>query len=204
MARHLRGATVLLAIAIVVTGAGYPLVVTGLADLINPHGANGSLVYLNGTLVGSSLVAQNFSRPFLFWDRPSLNDYNFLNGTNAPPGSQTPALTQLINETLEYFARYGRFNVTAALPWVSPSGSGFDPDLTPGAVLVQIPRVSAAASNVTNTTITDATLLALVNSQITYAWFPGVGVAYVNVLLLDVALIEAYPALGAALGLGGA
>lgn len=182
---HLRAAAVFVIALLFVAGFVYPFVVTEVAQVIDPAAANGSLLYYNGTLVGSALIAQNTNAPYLFWERPSLTDYNFLNGTDTPPGPSDPALVALINETLEYMKLYGNFTVNATLPiwWVTPSASDLDPDLVPEAVLVQVPRVS----NATNLSI--PVLQNLVNAHITNPPIPYVGVPYVDVLELDLALL---------------
>ncbi|MGI0130563.1 MAG: potassium-transporting ATPase subunit C, partial [Thermoplasmata archaeon] len=186
MSAHVRAAAVLLAVSIVVVGLGYPAVVVGIADILCPGTANGSLLYAsNGTLVGSALVGQNLSRPYLFWDRPSMNDYNTTLGYQTPPGPSDPALLALLNETLSYMERYGNLTVNASVPLdlIAPSYSGFDPYLTPEAVLVQVPRVANATgqsiANVTN----------FVNGYVIPPLFGIVGVAFVDVLELDLALI---------------
>ncbi len=180
---HVRATVVLLVLSIFVVGIAYPAVVTGIAQVVDPSAANGSLLYYpNGTVAGSALVAQNLSAPYLFWERPSLADYNMFNGSPTPPGPSDPAL---VNETLSYMAEYGNDTVNASVPlWlVSPSASSIDPALTPEAVLVQIPRV-AQASN-----LSEASLLALVNAHITEPLVPYLGPAFVNVLELDLALL---------------
>ncbi len=180
---HVRAAAVLLVLSLLVVGLGYPVVVTAVAQALDPSAANGSLLYYpNGTVAGSALVAQNLSAPYLFWERPSLADYNMFNGTPAAPGPSDPAL---VNETLSYMAEYGNFTVNASVPFwlVSPSASAIDPALTPEAVLVQIPRV-AHASNLSETILLD-----LVNAHVTPAFAPDLSPAYVNILELDLALL---------------
>jgi len=184
---HVRSTLILLALMTLVAGFLYPLVVTGIAQGIDPSAANGSLLYYpnNHTLAGSSLVAQNTDAPYLFWERPSLTDYNFTGGAPTPPGQTEPGLAALINETLQYMKEYGNFTVNATLPfwWVAPSASSIDPDLVPEAVLVQIPRVSA------HTNLSIVTLTDLVNSHIVNPPLPYIGVQYVDVLQLDLALL---------------
>ncbi len=201
-ARHLRAAVVLVALSVLVAGVAYPAVVTAIAQEISPGSANGSLLIVDGTIVGSSLIAQNLSAPYLFWARPSLNDYNLTLGYDGAPGPTTAALKALINETISYMERYGNTTVNATLPisLISVSGSGVDPDLVPEAVLVQIPRVSAFASNLTGQNVSIAGLTALVNREITAPLLPGLGVPYVDVLSLDLALLAEYPALLQAVG----
>jgi len=186
MRSHVRAAVVIVALSVVVVGLGYPALLVGLADIIAPGTAGGSLLHAtNGTVVGSSLVGQNFSRPYLFWDRPSMNDYNTTLAYETPPGPTNPALLALLNETISYMKEYGNFTVNASLPLelVSPSYSGVDPYLTPESVLVQVPRVA----NATNESV--ANMTAFVNSYITQPLFGFIGPAYVNVVNLDYALV---------------
>lgn len=183
---HARAAVGLLVFVLLITGFTYPLLVTGIAHLIDPNAANGSLIRdPNGTIIGSQLVAQNTDAPYLFWERPSLTDYNTTLGAVAPPGPTDPALVALLNETIAYMREYGNFTVNATLPFwlVSPSASDIDPDLTPEAVLVQVPRVADAGN------LSIAFVTSLVNAHITQPPIPYLGVAYVNVLDLDVALL---------------
>ncbi len=185
-AGHVRATVVFLILMILLSGFVYPYVVTGIAQVIAPGTANGSLLKdPNGTVIGSSLIAQNLSAPYLFWARPSQTDYNTTLGIATDPGPTDPALGELLNETIAYMKVYGNFSVNATLPFwlVAPSASSVDPDLTPEAVLVQVPRV-AEANN-----LSVATVLNLVNAHITNPVLPFLGVAYVNVLELDLALI---------------
>jgi len=188
-AGHLRAAALLLTLAVVTGGLGYPLVVTGFAQLVAPTTANGSLVTgPNGTVVGSILVAQNLSVPWLFWPRVSSIDYNMLAGSPAPPGPADPALRA---EILAYLAEYRNlsFNGTnqslgenLTLWLVSESGSGIDPDLQPQDALVQIPRIAWF------THLAQSDLRALVDRH-TQEPLGGIpGPKFVNVLELDIAL----------------
>jgi K+-transporting ATPase ATPase C chain len=190
---HVRAGAIFLVLAIVVTGLAYPLFVTAIAQQIDPGAAGGSLLRCpNGTVVGSADIAQNLSAgtlgPGLFWARPSLTDYNTTLGAATPPGPSDPALLTLLNETIAWLNAEnatGNSSPTATLPywWVAPSGSSIDPDLTPGAVLVQVLRVNAT------THLSVATLTGLVNSHITEPPLPDLGVPFVNVLELDIALL---------------
>jgi potassium-transporting ATPase KdpC subunit len=178
-------------LTILVTGLAYPIVVTEIAQAIDPAAAGGSLLRCaNGTVVGSADIAQNLSAgtlgPGLFWARPSLTDYNTTLGADSPPGPTDPALKALLNETIVYLKTgSGNRSPSAQLPfwWVAPSASSIDPDLTPGAVLVQVLRV-ANASNLSIASVTT-----LVNAHITQPPLPYLGVAFVNVLELDIALL---------------
>jgi potassium-transporting ATPase KdpC subunit len=185
LAGHARATVLFLVLTILVTGFAYPLVVTGIAEVIDPHAASGSLIDHNGTIVGSSLVAQNTDAPYLFWERPSPTDYDLLNGSPSPYGYSEPELAALLNETIAYMRQYGNLTVNASLPiwWVSPSASSIDPDLVPQAVLIQVPRVAAA------TNLSIAFLQGFVNNHIVNPVVPYIGVPYVDVLELDVALL---------------
>jgi potassium-transporting ATPase KdpC subunit len=183
---HLRAGLGLVVLTLLVSGFAYPLFVTGVAQLIDPGAANGSLLdYPNGTVAGSSLIAQNTDAPYLFWERPSLTDYNTTLGAATPPGPSDPALGALLNETIAYMEKYGTYTVNASLPFwlVAPSASSIDPDLTPEAVLVQVMRVASA------TNLSVGFLDGFVNAHITNPPVPYVGVAYVNVLQLDLDLL---------------
>ena len=182
---HVRATVVFLVLALLVSGFAYPLIVTGIAQVIDPSAANGSLLTYNGTVVGSSLVAQNTDAPWLFWERPSLSDYNTTEGMITAYGPTDPALAAWFNETLAYMREYGNFTVNATLPiwFVSPSASGIDPDLTPEAVLVQVPRIAAA------TNLSFDFLTGFVNAHVANPPIPGIGVAYVDVLQLDLDLL---------------
>jgi potassium-transporting ATPase KdpC subunit len=193
---HLRAGLVYIALMILVSGFLYPVGVTEVAHLIDPYPAGGSLLRdPNGTIVGSEYVAQNLtnqSMPWLFWSRPSMTDYNTTLGADTPPGPSDPALLALFNETIAYMRAYGNFTVNATLPiWlVAPSASSIDPDLVPEAVLVQIPRVAAATHLATIEGMDPvAFLMGFVNAHIVEPPLPFVGVPYVNVLKLDLALL---------------
>jgi len=182
---HARATAVFLVLTLLVSAFAYPLLVTGIAQLVDPNAANGSLVYYNGTLVGSSLIAQNTDAPYLFWERPSLSDYDTTEGMITPDGPTDPALAQWFNETIAYMREYGNFTVNATLPiwFVSPSSSQNDPDLTPEAVLVQVPRV-ANATNLSFDFLTN-----FINAHTTNPPIPYLGVPYVDVLQLDLDLL---------------
>jgi potassium-transporting ATPase KdpC subunit len=191
---HLRSSIVLVVLTMVLLGIAYPGAITVVAREISPWTANGSLIDgPNGTVVGSELIAQNLSAPWLFWERPSPVDYNSFNGSPTLLGYSDPAL---YNETEGYLQEYGPYavnatcgNRTAPVPCVPEilvtiSGSGLDPDLTPGAALVQIPRIATA------TNLSMSVLLALVNKHITPPLDGFIGPYYVNVLELDLDLVE--------------
>lgn len=179
---HARASLVLLVLAVVFLGLAYPGLLTAFAQAVTPTTANGSLVYANGTAVGSSLIAQNLSAPWLFWERPTPLDYNSFNGSPTLLGYSDLAL---VNETRYYMQLYGPYAINASVPelLVTVSGSGLDPDLTPEAALVQIPRIAAA------TNLSEAELRTLVNAHLVPPLLGLIGPTYVDVLQLDLALL---------------
>ncbi|MCI4336775.1 MAG: potassium-transporting ATPase subunit C [Thermoplasmata archaeon] len=178
----MRAAVGLLVIMVVLTGVAYPAAVTGFAQLVTPHTANGSLIDApNGTAIASSLIGQNITNQSLFWLRPSLTDYSATVSSGESPYGPTDPL--LVNLTEYYIGEYGLNGTTAPFDLVSPSESGIDPDLTPAAVLVQIPRVAAASH------LSEAYLLDFVNSHLQLPVLGFIGPTYVNVITLDIDLI---------------
>src|SRR5947209_2533637 len=157
MLSQLRPALVLLVVMTVLTGIAYPLAVTGIAQLLFPHQANGSLIERDGKIIGSALIGQNFTGPRYFHGRPSAttdtdpNDpaktvpapYNAANsaGSNAGPTSKA-----LVDRVKEEAGKLKAENLSAAVPvdLVTTSASGLDPDITPAAAAFQVPRVAKA------------------------------------------------------------
>jgi K+-transporting ATPase ATPase C chain len=141
----------------VITGFAYPLGMTGLAQLIFPHQANGSLIEKDGKVIGSELIGQNFADARYFHGRPSAttdtdpNDptktvpapYNASNsgGANAGPTSKS-----LIDRVTQDADKLKAENPSTPVPvdLVTTSASGLDPDISPAAALFQVPRVAQA------------------------------------------------------------
>jgi potassium-transporting ATPase KdpC subunit len=152
MTKELRTAFVLLLALTVLTGGIYPLLVTGVAQLVFPHQANGSLIVSNGQAVGSELIGQPFDDPKYFWGRLSATGtfaYNAFNAENltASSGSNygplNPALLEAVNGRIDALHTADPGNA-APLPvdLVTASGSGLDPHISVAAALYQLPRVA--------------------------------------------------------------
>lgn len=177
------------------TGALYPLAVLGAARLLFPHQARGSLVKdAEGTLVGSSLIGQPFSRPEYFWGRPSA-----AGGGYDPRASCGSNVTPVSDETIAR-VRAERDRLVAANPGaqgppplllVTTSGSGLDPHLSPEAAQWQVPRVAAARR------VDAAGVAALVSELVVGRTFGVLGEPRVNVLELNRALDERVRGAGA-------
>ena len=183
MNTHLRPALSLLLLMTLVTGVGYPLVVTGIAQVAFPEQANGSLLRdEQGQVRGSTLIAQPFSGDAWFHSRPSAADYATVSSGASNLAPSNPALAKRVGETAGALYDAASGPVPQAL--LTTSGSGLDPHLPPAAVAYQLPRVAAARQ------IPPQTLQGLVE-QATLQ--PPVGPAVVNILALNAALDRLAP-----------
>jgi K+-transporting ATPase ATPase C chain len=179
----------------VITGLAYPLGMTGLAQLIFPRQANGSLIEKDGKVIGSELIGQNFADARYFHGRPSAttdtdpNDptktvpapYNASNsgGANAGPTSKN-----LIDRVTHDADKLKAENPSAPIPvdLVTTSASGLDPDISPAAAYFQVPRVAKTRG------ISEARLHDLVNQSIEGRSLGVLGEPKVNVLKLNMKL----------------
>lgn len=173
----------------VIFGIAYPLLVTGMSQLLFPHQANGSLLVKNGKIVGSRLIGQNFREPRYFHSRPSAagNGYDptASAGSNLGPTNQA-----LIARVQQDVAALQKENPGAAIPadLATTSGSGLDPDISPASAEFQVPRVAKARG------ITVDQLRPLVAKHTQGRQFGIFGEARVNVLELNLELDERFPA----------
>ncbi len=164
-------------------GIGYPLLVTGFAQLTLKHQANGELITRNGVVVGSALIGQNFSSDKYFHSRPSAagNGYDAANssGSNFAQSNQ-----KLVTRIQGDVAKASSDNPSQPVPidLVTTSGSGLDPDITPAAALYQVHRLAQARN------LSDEQVARLVNEHITQRQFGFLGEPRVNVLQLNLAL----------------
>ena len=174
----------------VLTGLMYPLAITGIAQLIFPHQANGSLISRNGKVIGSDLIAQNFTKPEYFHPRPSAagNGYDATASSGSNLGPTNPTLADRLNKGA---AAYKQENpsLSGAIPAdaITTSGSGLDPHITPANADTQCARV-ASARGVSAYRI--RTLVSEYTENRTLALF---GEPRVNVLPLNLALDERFP-----------
>ena len=154
MRSQLRPALVALGIFTILTGLVYPLVVTGLAQVIFPWQANGSLIVRNGQPVGSALIGQPFDDPKYFWGRLSATSpagYTAFNGdkltgsSGSNYGPLNPALLEAVQTRIKALQEADPTN-TAPIPvdLVTASGSGLDPHMSPAAAAYQVGRVAQA------------------------------------------------------------
>jgi K+-transporting ATPase ATPase C chain len=174
----------------VLTGLIYPGVVTGLCQLLFPNQANGSLVYKDGKVVGSTLIGQNFSRPEYFQPRPSAagNGYDATasSGSNLGPTSQK--LVDRVKASADKFHKDNpTFSGTIPADLLTASGSGLDPHLSPESANAQVDRIAQARG------ASPDDIRALV-AQLTESRDLGfLGEPRVNVLRINQALDSRYP-----------
>jgi K+-transporting ATPase ATPase C chain len=189
--KQLRPAIVMTLLLCVITGLLYPAVVTGLAQLIFPWQANGSLVTASGRVVGSALIGQAFVQPMYFRPRPSAagNGYDATasGGTNKGPTDRKLADTLIAQAVASEVALDGVEHGRIPADLVTSSGSGLDPDISPASARLQVPRVARARG------ASEAAVAALLVRQTQGRQFGFFGEPRVNVLLLNIALDSAFP-----------
>jgi K+-transporting ATPase ATPase C chain len=170
-------------ITTVLLGLVYPLVVTGIASVLFPHQAAGSLILRNGQIVGSELLAQSFTADRYFHPRPSAagNGYD----ATASGGSNLAQSNQkLVTRMQGDIDKLAAENPGKPVPidMVTTSGSGLDPDITPDAAAFQAPRIAKARG------ITEDAVRKLIEQGTTQRQFGVLGEPRVNVLALNLAL----------------
>lgn len=186
-----RPAAVLLVLFTLLTGLAYPMLVTGIAQLLFPYEANGSLIEADGKIVGSALIGQASNAPQYFWSRPSATSpqpYNAGASSGSNRGPLNPALKEAVATRIA--ALHGADPTqTAEVPidLVTASGSGLDPHITPAAAHYQVARVARERG------IAVAEVGALVGGHIEPRTFGVLGEPRVNVLLLNRALDARWP-----------
>lgn len=172
----------------VLLGIIYPLVVTGLAQLIFPEKANGQLIHRDGKTIGSRIIAQGFSSPGYFHPRPSFagNGYDPMNSNGSQLG---PTNQKLIDRVKGEVANAQRENPGSPVPidLVTGSASGLDPHITPASAEFQLPRVARERG----TTVDQ--LRAVVSENTEERQFDFLGEPRVNVLELNLELDERFP-----------
>jgi K+-transporting ATPase ATPase C chain len=195
MLSHIRPAVMMIIVMTIITGFAYPLAITGIAQILFPRQANGSLIVKDGKVIGSDLIGQNFKSDKYFHGRPSATTepdpkdptktvpvpYAADNsaGSNLGPTSQA-----LIDGVKSFAGDLAKENPNTPVPvdLVTNSASGLDPDITPAGAAFQVARVARARS------LPVSQIQALVARYTQDRWLGIVGEPRVNVLELNLAL----------------
>ena len=195
MLREIRPAIVVLIALTLITGLVYPLAMTGIAKVILPRQAEGSLIERDGKVIGSTLIGQEFKSDKYFHGRPSAtsapdpNDatktvpapYNAANSGGSNLGPSNKALIDRVQADIDGLKKE---NPSEPVPidLVTTSGSGLDPDISPEAAYFQVPRVAKVRN------LSEERVRQLVNEHIQERFLGILGEARVNVLQLNIAL----------------
>jgi K+-transporting ATPase ATPase C chain len=195
-----RTAIVMVVVLTVLTGILYPLAITGIAQVIFPRQANGSLVVDgSGTVVGSAIIAQQFSKPGYFHPRPSAagqNGYDPTSSGGTNLGPTNPKLIQDVQSRTQAYRQENDLSPDTPVPVdaVTTSGSGLDPDISIANALLQAPRVAKARGLAVDQ------VRGLVEQHVQGRTLRILGEPRVNVLELNLALDQQKPASASAGG----
>jgi K+-transporting ATPase ATPase C chain len=172
---------------IILTGIVYPLFMTGIAQIVFPLKANGSLIVKDGKIIGSELIGQKFDSTIYFWPRPSSIDYNPIPSCGSNLGPTSEKLKKQVTDRRILFARANSIADTKSIPaeMIFASASGLDPHISPQAVFQQVNRI-AKARNFNNSQ--KQKLEQLIKAETEAPQFLCLGEERINVLLLNLNL----------------
>jgi K+-transporting ATPase ATPase C chain len=189
MMKELRVSLGLFLALLILTGLVYPMIVLGLGQVLFPAQANGSLIEENGTVIGSSLIGQNFAGDGYFHPRPSSAGNGYDAG-NSAGSNLAPTSTDLIKAVRDRVAAFRAENNAGVVPvdLVTGSASGLDPDISDAGARFQAPRIAAARH------IDIGQVTALIGRVEKEPTFGVLGEARANVLALNRALDQLTPA----------
>ncbi|MGA2820628.1 MAG: potassium-transporting ATPase subunit KdpC [Anaerolineales bacterium] len=186
MLEHLKPAIVLLVLLSVLLGIVYPLAVTGIAQVVFPSQANGSLLLDQGRVVGSQLIGQPFDAPPYFWGRLSATSPFPDNAASSSGSNLGPSNPDLVKEVQGRIDDLKKVDPGNSLPipvdLVTSSGSGLDPDISVAAALYQVPRVARVRG------LSEQVVRTLVEHHVEGRQFGILGEPRVDVLELNLAL----------------
>lgn len=170
----------------ILLGIVYPLVVTGIAQVLFPHKANGQLLELKGKVVGSRIIGQAFSGAAYFHSRPSAVAYNATNSNGSQLGPTNRALIDRVKGDVATLQAENP-GVPVPVDLVTTSASGLDPEISPAAAAFQVPRIAR------NRGVSEQELKSLVTSHTAQRQWGFLGEPRVNVLELNLELDRLHP-----------
>ena len=185
MKNQLRPALFIFALLTIITGVLYPVLATGIAQMVFPQQANGSLIEQDGVIIGSELIGQQFDEPKYFWGRPSAAGYDAAASSGSNYGPLNPALLDTVQARIDALKATDPDN-TLPIPvdLATASASGLDPHISVASALYQVHRVATARG------LSEADVRSLVEEYTEGRQFGFLGELRVNVLSLNLALDE--------------
>ena len=186
MIRHTWTAVRLFVLMAILAGFIYPAIVLGISQLTMAYQANGSLVHYDGRVVGAKMIGQSFTSPRFFHGRPSATDYNAAASAASNLGPSNPALVKEVKANLALVLKQNPGVRPSQVPMdlVTSSDSGLDPNISPQAAYLQVPRVARANG------LPASLVRALVAHNIHGRFLGLYGEPRLNVLELNLALLN--------------